>query len=87
MKRIMENYGHQGVPPELVEAAKKRRGRERRVWAQFHFQSGSPGRRLSPPKAASRPMKIVEAIKQVTVADVNRVAKEISAWPLQSSVP
>src|ERR1700676_4672700 len=76
IRRILADYAANGVPAELVEAAKRRE------------ISGAESRRNSIPGLAAvwsdalaaegrnTPDEDVEAMKRVTVADVNRVAKQ-----------
>lgn len=76
MKGILAKYAQNGLPPELVEAAK------RSELAQAEFERNSiPGLASvwSDALAAegrTSPEQDIEAIRKVTVADVNRVAKE-----------
>ncbi len=76
MRKILSDYAANGVPAELVEAAKRRE------------ISGAEFRRNSIPGLAEEwsnalaaegrnsPDEDVEAMKRVTLADVNRVAKQ-----------
>ena len=76
MRQILLNYAKNGVPQELVDASK------RSEIAQAEFQRNSiPGlaTEWSDALAAegrTSPEEDVEAIRKVTVADVNRVAKQ-----------
>ena len=76
MKRILAGYAEKGVPPELVEAARKGEiaGAEFQqnsisdlasIWAQALAAEGR-----------TSPTELVDAMKKVTVEDVNRVAKK-----------
>ncbi len=76
MRQILENYATHGVPADLVDAAK------RSEVAGAEFQRNSiPGladvwsNALAAEGRAS-PEEDVDALKRVTVADVNRVARE-----------
>ena len=76
MRKILADYAANGVPAELVDAAKRREisGAEFRgnsipgLAAQWSDALASEGR--------NSPDEDVEAIRRVTPADVNRVAKE-----------
>ena len=76
MRGILENYAVKGVPEELVDAAK------RSEVAAAEFQRNSiPGlanvwSNALAAEGRTSPDEDVEALKKVTVADVNRVAKE-----------
>ena len=76
MRKIIEHYAANGVPEELVDAAK------RSEIAQAEFQRNSiPGLAdvWSDALAAegrNSPEEDIDAIRKVTLADVNRVAKE-----------
>ena len=76
MRGILENYATKGVPEELVDAAK------RSEVAAAEFQRNSiPGlanvwSNAVAAEGRTSPDQDVEALKRVTVADVNRVAKE-----------
>jgi zinc protease len=79
MRRILADYARHGVPEELVEAAK------RHEVADAEFERNSiPGlanvwsNALAAEGRAS-PDEDVDAIKRVTLADVNRVAKQYLA--------
>ncbi|MGO9257110.1 MAG: M16 family metallopeptidase [Bryobacteraceae bacterium] len=75
MKKILAGYVEKGVPPALVEAARKGEV------ASAEFQQNSISDLASTWSQAlaaedrNSPDEIVEAMKKVTVADVNRVAK------------
>jgi zinc protease len=75
IKRILSGYAEKGVPPELVEAARKGEiagaefernsiGDLASVWSQALAAEGR-----------TSPTELVDAMKKVTVEDVNRVAK------------
>jgi zinc protease len=76
MRGIINNYAAQGVPPDLVAAAK------RAELAQAEFQRNSiPGladvwSRALAAEGRTSPQQDIDAISKVTVADVNRVAKQ-----------
>ncbi len=76
MNQIIQKYATDGVPPELVEASRKSE------IAQAEFQRNSiPGlanvwSNALAAEGRNSPEEDVEAIRKVTVADVNRVAKE-----------
>lgn len=76
MRGILENYATKGVPAELVDAAK------RSEVAAAEFQRNSiPGltnvwSNALAAEGRTSPEEDVEALKKVTVADVDRVAKE-----------
>jgi zinc protease len=75
MKKILAGYADKGVPPALVEAARKSEV------ASAEFQQNSISDLASTWSQAlaaedrNSPDELVEAMKKVTVADVNRVAK------------
>lgn len=76
MRGIINNYAANGVPPELVDAAK------RAELAQAEFQRNSiPGladvwSTALAAEGRNSPQEDIDAISKVTVADVNRVAKQ-----------
>jgi zinc protease len=76
MRQIIAKYAANGVPADLVEAAR------RSEIAQAEFQRNSiPGlanvwSNALAAEGRNSPEEDVEAIRKVTVADVNRVAKE-----------
>jgi len=76
MRQILENYAEKGVPEDLVAAAK------RSEVAAAEFQRNSiPGltdvwSSALAAEGRTSPDQDVEAIKKVTLADVNRVAKK-----------
>jgi zinc protease len=79
MRKIVANYAANGVPAELVDAAK------RREIAEVEFRRNSiPGLAAAWSEALAAegrnsPDEDVEAMKRVTVADVNRIAKQYLA--------
>ena len=76
MRQILANYAAKGVPEDLVEAAK------RSELAEAEFQRNSiPGladvwSNALAAEGRTSPDDDVEAIRRVTLADVNRVAKQ-----------
>jgi zinc protease len=79
VKRILADYAAKGVPPALVEAARKGEVAD----AEFHRNSISDLAEVWSDALAAdgrnSPDEIVEAIKKVTVADVNRIARQYLA--------
>jgi zinc protease len=76
MRKILNDYAANGVPPELVDAAK----RGEVAGAEF-ARNSIPGLAESWSQALAAegrnsPDEIVEATKRVTVAEVNRIAKQ-----------
>ncbi len=76
MRKILNEYAAKGVPAELVDAAK----RGEVAGAEF-ARNSIPGLAESWSEALAgegreSPDEFVEAVKKVTVADVNRVAKQ-----------
>ena len=75
IKRILTGYAEKGVPPELVEAARKGE------IASAEFQQNSISDLASiwsqalAAEGRTSPQQLVDAMKKVTVEDVNRVAK------------
>lgn len=76
MRKILNNYAQKGVPADLVEASKRSELTE----AQFRRNSipglASVWSEALAAKGRTSPDEDVEAISKVTVADVNRVAKQ-----------
>jgi zinc protease len=76
MRGIIDAYARNGVPADLVEAAKKSE------LAQAEFQRNSiPGlanvwSNALAAEGRTSPQEDIDAIRKVTVADVNRVAKQ-----------
>jgi zinc protease len=76
MKKVLQDYLKKGVPPDLVTAAKNL------AVAQAEYQKDSvTGLAMTWSKALAlegrqSPQELVEAIKKVTPADVNRVARQ-----------
>jgi zinc protease len=77
MRRVFADAAANGVPPELVEAAK------RQELAQLAFQNDSISglantwSRALASRGVDSPEAVAQAYAAVTVADVNRLAKEI----------
>jgi len=76
LQEIVENYRRNGVPAELVKAAK-----DQEIAAAQFAKNSTEGlafvwARAMAVEGRSSPDDDVEAIRRVTVADVNRVAKE-----------
>ena len=75
IKRILAAYADKGVPPALVEAARKGEV----AGAQFQQNSipdlAAAWSQALAAEGRDSPTQIVEAMKKVTVEDVNRVAK------------
>lgn len=76
MKQIIDGYVKSGVPADLVEATKRREVAE----AEFRKNSisglASEWSQALAVEGRNSPNDNIEAIKKVTVADVNRVAKK-----------
>ena len=76
LRSIVDRYAHDGVPPDLVEAAK------RSEVASFQFERNSiPGlaslwSQALAAEGRNSPEEDVDAVQRVTLQDVNRVAKE-----------
>jgi zinc protease len=76
MKKVLQDYLKQGLPPDLVAAAKNL------AVAQAEYKKDSvTGLAMTWSKALTlegrqSPQEMVEAIKKVTPADVNRVARQ-----------
>jgi zinc protease len=76
LRSIIDGYARNGVPPDLVEAAK------RSEVASFEFERNSiPGlaslwSQALAAEGRNSPEEDVDAVRQVTVQDVNRVAKQ-----------
>ena len=79
MRRILADYAANGVPAELVEAAKRRE-----IAGQEFRRNSIPGLAAEwsdalAAKGRNSPDEDVEAMKRVTTADVNRIAKQFLA--------
>jgi zinc protease len=76
LKRIMERYASQGVPAELVEAAKKGEVANAEFERNSISNLAASWSQTLAAEGRQSPDELVEAIKKVTLADVNRVAKK-----------
>jgi zinc protease len=76
IKKILQNYANNGVPADLVEAAKKGEV----AGAEFGRNSiqnlASSWSQAVAAEGRQSPDEAIEALKRVTLADVNRVAKQ-----------
>jgi zinc protease len=81
IKRILAGYAEKGVPPELVEAARK----GEIAGAEFQQNSisdlASIWSQALAAEGRTSPTELVDAMKKVTVEDVNRVAKTYLTIP------
>jgi zinc protease len=81
IKRILAGYAEKGVPPELVEAARK----GEIAGAEFQQNSisdlASIWSQALAAEGRNSPTELVDAMKKVTVEDVNRVAKTYVTVP------
>jgi zinc protease len=81
IKRILAGYAEKGVPPELVEAARK----GEIAGAEFQQNSisdlASTWSQALAAEGRTSPTELVDAMKKVTVEDVNRVAKTYLTMP------
>ncbi len=81
VKRILERYANEGLPADLVDAAKK----GELAGAEFERNSisnlASTWSQTLAVEGRQSPDDMVEAIKRVTVGDVNRVAKKYLLEP------
>jgi zinc protease len=76
LKRIMDRYASLGVPAELVEAAKKGEVASAEFERNSISNLAASWSQALAAEGRQSPDEIVEAIKRVTLADVNRVAKK-----------
>lgn len=76
MKKILDDYAQNGVPPDLVEASKKGEVASAEFGRNSISNLASLWSQALANEGRESPEQDVEAIKKVTVADVNRVAKE-----------
>jgi zinc protease len=81
LKRIMENYANKGVPPDLVEAAKKGEVSGAEFGRNSISNLASSWSQALAAEGRQSPDEIVEAIKKITVEDVNQVAKKYLLGP------
>ena len=81
IKRILAGYAEKGVPPELVDAARK----GEIAGAEFQQNSisdlASIWSQALAAEGRTSPTELVDAMKKVTVEDVNRVAKTYLTVP------
>ena len=75
MKRILAGYGSKGVPAALVEAAKKSEIANAEFQRNSITDLASTWSQALAGEGRNSPADIVEAMKKVTLADVNRAAK------------
>ena len=76
LKAIMERYANDGVPPDLVKAAKKSEVASAEFARNSISNLASLWSQTLAAEGRQSPDEIVGAIKRVTVDDVNRVAKK-----------
>jgi zinc protease len=81
LKRIMERYANEGVPAELVEAAKKGEVANAEFGRNSISNLASSWSQALAAEGRQSPDEIVEAMRSITVADVNRVAKKYLLAP------
>jgi zinc protease len=75
MKEIIAEYVSKGVPEELVEAAKRREIAEAEFQKNSIFGLASLWSQAVAVEGRTSPQDDIDAVKKVTVADVNRVAR------------
>jgi zinc protease len=76
IRKILDGYAKNGVPPELVEASKKGEVASAEFSRNSIEQLASLWSQALAADGRESPEEDVEAIKKVTVEDVNRVAKK-----------
>ncbi|HEY7210862.1 MAG TPA: pitrilysin family protein [Bryobacteraceae bacterium] len=76
IKKILRNYATNGIPPELVEASKKSEVASAEFARNSISNLASLWSQALADEGRQSPDEIVEALKRVTVEDVNRVAKK-----------
>jgi zinc protease len=81
LKRIMERYANQGVPADLVEAAKKGEVANAEFGRNSISNLASSWSQALAAEGSESPDQIVDAIKRVSVEDVNRAAKKYLLQP------
>jgi zinc protease len=81
LKRIMERYANQGVPADLVEAAKKGEVANAEFGRNSISNLAASWSQALAAEGRQSPDEIVEAIKRISVADVNQVAKKYLLQP------
>jgi zinc protease len=75
LKRILAGYAEKGVPPELVEAARKGEIASAEFQRDSISDLASDWSQALAAEGRTSPAELVDAMKKVTVEDVNRVAK------------
>jgi len=81
LKRIMERYTNDGVPADLVEAAKKGEVANAEFGRNSISNLASLWSQALAAEGRESPDQIVDAIKRITVDDVNRAAKKYLTQP------
>jgi zinc protease len=76
MKKILAGYAEKGVPPALVEAARKGEVASAEFQRDSISELASTWSQALAGEGRQSPLDIVEEMKKVTVEDVNRVAKK-----------
>jgi zinc protease len=76
LKTVIADYGKNGVPPDLVEAAKRHEIADAAFRANSVSGLASEWSQALAVEGRSSPDEDLEAIKTVTAADVDRVARE-----------
>ena len=76
MKKILSDYASKGVPPDLVEAAKKGEVASAEFDRNSISNLAASWSQALADEGRQSPEEDIEAIKRVTVDDVNRVAKK-----------
>jgi zinc protease len=82
LKRIMERYANQGVPADLVEAAKKGEVASAEFGRNSISNLASSWSQALAAEGRESPDQIVDAMKRITVEDVNRAAKKYLLQPV-----
>ena len=75
IKAILSRYAQKGVPPELVEASRKGEIASAEFARNSISELASTWSQALAAEGRNSPSDIVEAMRKVTVGDVNRVAK------------
>jgi len=81
LKRLMERYAKDGVPAELVEAAKKGEVAGAEFGRNSISNLAASWSQALAGEGHQSPDEIVDAMKKVTLEDVNRVAKKYLLGP------
>ena len=76
MKKILAGYAEKGVPPALVEAARKGEVASAEFQRDSISELASTWSQALAGEGRQSPLDIVEEMKKVTVEDVNRVARK-----------